>query len=463
MKRTALYLIFLFCICLYNSCSDSPEKTPDWIWNPDEEEEEADPPVDVREKPRFIWIDAAANFPDYANSKENIETDLAKVQECGFTDIVVDVRPSMGDVLFHSSIAEEVTKLDYWSPTGYIYYERTETWDYLQAFIDAGHALGLRVHAAINTFTGGHRYLYGLGEQGLLFREPDKKHWATVLNLETGLTNTMDIQDDSYGAKFFNPAHEEVQEYLLTLLGELAQYKVDGIFLDRCRYDDMRSDFSQDSRTKFEQYTGQTIDHFPDDILLPGTSTLPSSQPPYFKKWLEFRAKTIHDFIVKARARVKSVNAEIIFGVYVGAWYSSYYEYGVNWASPRFDAAASYSAWATSEYNTFGYADHLDYLLLGAYAPANRIYGSGEWSVQGFCSNAATLLMGDVAFAGGPDVGNWEVPEGTDVRQAVTNSVDAAIHVSDGYFLFDLIHVKKYDYWNELRNGIEQYVLSYKF
>lgn len=30
-----------------------------------------DEPDVAEAKPRYIWIDAAANFPDYANSKEN--------------------------------------------------------------------------------------------------------------------------------------------------------------------------------------------------------------------------------------------------------------------------------------------------------------------------------------------------------------------------------------------------------
>lgn len=36
----------------------------------------------------------------------------------------------------------------------------------------------------------------------------------------------------------------------------------------------------------------------------------------------------------KARAAVKSVNPSVKFGVYVGGWYASYYDVGVNWASP---------------------------------------------------------------------------------------------------------------------------------
>lgn len=77
--------------------------------------------------------------------------------------------------------------------------------------------------------------------------------------------------------------------------------------MDRCRYDDygLESDFSDISKQKFEEYIGETVANFPADIMAPGTDEIPSDQPVYFKKWLEFRAKVIHDFIVKAREKVK--------------------------------------------------------------------------------------------------------------------------------------------------------------
>lgn len=46
-----------------------------------------------------------------------------------------------------------------------------------------------------------------------------------------------------YGTKFLNPANDEVQQFILQLLGDLAKYDIDGIFLDRCRYNDFASDF----------------------------------------------------------------------------------------------------------------------------------------------------------------------------------------------------------------------------
>lgn len=88
--------------------------------------------------------------------------------------------------------------------------------------------------------------------------------------------------------------------------------------------------------------------------------------------------------------KVKSVNSEINFGVYVGAWYSSYYTSGVNWASPKYDTSAYYPKWATADYKNYGYADHLDYIFLGAYASVDKIYGSGEWTMEGFCKTVAS-------------------------------------------------------------------------
>ena len=194
--------------------------------------------------------------------------------------------------------------------------------------------------------------------------------------------------------------------------------------------------------------------------MAPGTDEIPSDQPVYFKKWLEFRAKVIHDFIVKAREKVKSVNNNIKFGVYVGAWYSTYYTSGVNWASPKYNTSAYYPKWATSDYKNYGYADHLDYIFLGAYASVNNIYGSGEWTMEGFCKNGRELLQGDVPFAGGPDIGNstgW-----TDGGQSakIPDAIDACINNSDGFFAFDLCHVKKYEYWNAFKTGFDKYLKS---
>ncbi|WP_373277792.1 alpha amylase family protein [Segatella baroniae] len=418
-------------------------------------------------KPRYIWIDAPANFSRFANSKENIREDLKKAKEAGFTHIVVDVRPYTGDILFKSAAGHAVEQLDYWEGSAYKYYKRTADWDYLQAFIDIGHELGLRVDAAMNTFVGGSMNPYGLGGQGMLFRESGKKGWASTYYLGSGLTNGMDLPVDAgnyYATRFLNPCNDDVQAYLLDLIGDLARYDLDAIILDRCRYDNLQADFSDDAKTKFQAYMkakGVTSFAFPQDVAKAGSEGY-AGQPAYFKDWLAFRAKTIYDFMGKVVARVRSVNSDVKVGAYVGAWYADYYHSGVNWASRDYDPSVDYPAWANTDYHKYGFANKLDVLLLGCYAGASSVYGTTEWTMQGFCTQAAKKLKGDVKFAGGPDVGNPDGFPGGNQATAVTNSVDACINAGDGYFVFDMVHIRQFNYWNALKAGIDKYLNSLK-
>ncbi|WP_215224668.1 alpha amylase family protein [Echinicola shivajiensis] len=441
-------LLFVLLLLVASGCGEGEENDYDWEW---EEEKK----IKNQDKPRFIWIDAAANFPDFANSRENIARDLALAKEAGFTDIVVDVRPTSGDVLFETDVVDQVKWLGAWLSSGYSKIERTATWDYLQAFIDEGHALGLKVHAGINTFSGAVRT--SIGAQGMLYRESNKKEWATSLLTENGIVNTMDLSDN--GAVFFNPSHEEVQAFLLDLLADLAAYEeLDGIILDRGRYDGLDSDFSDLSRTKFEDYLGFSLSHFPEEVMTYDLvkSGLSANKPDYFHKWLEYRVKVIHDFMEKARTKVKSINPKVQFGVYVGAWYSVYYNVGVNWGSPDYNIGTNYS-WATANYKNYGYADHMDIIIIGAYAAPTRVFGNNEWTIQGFCSQAMNKVKGDALVVGGPDIGNGEWANTSDelTGKAIVESVAACMDACDGYFLFDMIHLKQKGQWGKVKEGID--------
>jgi len=451
-KMTPVYIILLTVFSMFQNTSCKKE--------PIDYEFPDSTAITNSDKPRFIWIDAAGNFNDFANSKENIARDLTLAKNAGFTDVVVDVRPTNGDILFQSSVAgvQQVAWLGAWVNGVYSKVNRTATWDYLQAFIDKGHELGLKVHAGFNTMVGGNSST--LGNQGILYRDNTKKSWATYKNLSTGITNTM---DQGTGAKFFNPANEEVQEYICNLLKDLAKYDLDGIIIDRGRFDGIQSDFSDITRQKFQTYLGGvTISNFPGDILPAGTTIsnviAMSTYPTYFTKWLEFRAKVMYDFMAKARNEVKSVNSKIKFGVYVGGWYSTYYEVGVNWASPKYNTS-SYYKWATVNYKNYGFAALMDQMLIGAYASPLQVYGTTEWTMQGFCKLAKDKTKGDCPMvAGGPDVGNWDPSNSVsqdDENQAIVNSVKACMDACDGYFLFDIIHLKNANQWGYAKEGID--------
>lgn len=439
--------------------------------DPDDPSDPADPsdpddPSDedettIKGKPRVVWIDAAANFSDYANSESKIASDVKKIKEVGFTHIAVDVRPSLTGVLFTSKTEHALTKVDVWE-SGYKWVSRTASFDYLQKFIEEGHKNGLKVFATMNTFTGGYLCPYGLGSDGILYTDSSRKGWATVINSADGLVNTMDLQDSGtdYGAKFLCPTNDEVQEYLLSLIGELAAYDIDGLILDRCRFSDdgLQSDFSDSSRSKFEAYYGKKVSSWPTDIFSKGQTQLGNRVTDIQKAWLAFRAKTIHDFIEKAAAKVHSVNPDCQFGAYVGAWYSSYYTSGVNWASPKYDPAAAGYKWASSDYKNYGYADHCDVMLIGAYASTSNIWGTGEWTMQGFCKQAGELFKGDVPYYGGPDIGNSTGFEKGGQGDLMPDIVKACINNSDGMFIFDLCHIKMYNYWTAIHKAFDSYL-----
>ena len=65
-----LILTFLGAVTI-TSCSDDSDGIPGWPWN-DNSTEKPDEPDVAEAKPRYIWIDAAANFPDYANNKDSL-------------------------------------------------------------------------------------------------------------------------------------------------------------------------------------------------------------------------------------------------------------------------------------------------------------------------------------------------------------------------------------------------------
>ena len=413
---------------------------------------------DIKGKPRYVWVDAAANFPYYANDAAYITEDCKRIAAMGFTDLIVDVRPTSGDVLFTSSVAPPCLKCAAWVNGRYRWVERTATFDYLATFIQAGHAAGLRVNAGINTMVGG--YHSSIGDVGMLYDHPDRKSWGAVDNLAAGLTNTMDDADT--GPRFLDPANADVQKFLLTLLGELAAYEgLDGIVLDRCRYDDYDLDagYTDAAKEAFATYLGEEPSAWP--VMPKGQAYISSNPSMLQRNWLTFRCKVIHDFIAQAASKVHEVNKDVRFGVYVGAWFSEYYRSGVNWTSEKYDLKKNESSykWVSTNYQKTGFADLLDFIFLGAYAGTGSIHGSGEWTMEGFAKLGAKRLCGAVPFAAGPDIGNASGFENGKQEALLPDIVSTMLAACDGgLFIFDLCHIRMFDYWNAFQTSIDAYL-----
>jgi len=405
-----------------------------------------------------MWFDCEANF-NRLSTKDSIIWYLNKVKTVGVTDVVVDVKSIMGEVLYKSDIAPFMGEWEGWY--------RNPDFDMLKIFIDEGHKLGLKVHASLNVFAGGHNFF----NRGIIYKMHPE--WQSQVYWEGKMMKIGDMKWNYNG--MLNPANPEVREYELSILKEcVSKYKkMDGLILDRMRFDNVTSDFSEASRMQFEKYSGIKVANFPDDILywenVNGKMTW--KEGPYFKKWIEWRAMIIKGFAEDVHRELKKINKNLIIGDYTGAWYPTYYQLGVNWASKNYDPSKEF-AWATPEYKESGYADLLDVYMTGLYytnvtkEDVDKANGSvgyrGEaamdinnraywYSVEGGAELAKRVTNGVVPVMGAVLVSQYE----QDAAQ-FERAVRQAAKSTDGVVLFDISHIITKGWWNALERGLKQ-------
>lgn len=409
--------------------------------------------------PKLMWIDATANIERF-NNKDTIDYYLEKVKELGFTDIVVDVRPISGHLLYESDYAPLLTE---WNGK-----EINYTFDYLGYYIEKAHKLGIKVQASLNTFVAGHNYM----DEGPIY-EGGKADWATIVYPPNEEVKLIPITEEKqkYSA-MVNPINEEFQEYILNIFREVVtKYpELDGVILDRVRYDGFTADFSELSRRKFEEYLGKELDLFPDDIYRWKKDEQGNFYPErgqYFLQWIEWRASVIHNFMAKARGVIKEANPEISFGTYTGAWYPSYFEVGVNFASKNYDPSADYD-WASPTYKEQGYAELLDLFTVGNYYTTITIDEYQEknpevknetdmwgqksiwYCVEGSNQNLKTILDGNQFYGGILADQFYDNPEG------LTESIKMNLATSDGLMIFDIVHIITKDMWDYVEKGMRE-------
>lgn len=410
---------------------------------------------DVNAKPALMWFDAEANFARFSH-KDSIDFYLKKIKSLGFTHAVVDVRPITGEVLFASQYAP---RMEEWKGA------RRGDFDYLGYFIEQGHKLGLEIHASLNIFCAGHNYF----DRGMVYS--GHPEWASVVyNPERGLIPITE-EKDKYGA-MINPLNEEYREHILNVLKELVgKYPaLDGLMLDRVRYDGISADFSDLSRREFEKYIHAKVERFPEDILNWKKEVGKRPVPEYgkwAKKWFEWRTKNITDFMALMRKEVKAVNPKISFGTYTGAWYPSYFEVGVNFASREYDPSRDFD-WATPEYKNYGYAELIDLYATGNYYTDitieeykknnNLIWNEtdsqaqqGTWyCVEGSCQHLRRILK-ENQFMGGILVDQFY-----DHPEKLTATIAENLKDADGLMVFDIVHIITKNLWKEVEVGMKQ-------
>ena len=403
----------------------------------------------------ILWFDATANFDRFCH-KDSIDYYLRKSKEVGITDVVVDVKPITGEVLYPSKIAPVMTS---WGESKT---KKDLSWDMLAYFIEQGHKLGLKIHASTNVFVAGHNFF----DRGVVYDDPSKFHWRTTSYLPEGMKSITE-QKNKYSA-MINPVLKEVREYELSILKELVSMypKLDGVILDRVRFDNLNADFSEHSKKQFEAYLGKPITNFPADIY--SFEGKVRKDGPLFKEWLTWRSKIIHDFIYEARAALKGINPKLVFGDYTGSWYPLYYDVGVNFASKEYDPSKEFD-WASADYKNYGYAEALDLFTTGNYyfevekseilkKSEEKALESGlkvaqeEWyTVEGSAELVNRVTMGKTPVYAGLYVEQYKGhPE------QFIKALQMCREKSEGSMIFDIVHIINYGWWDQVKEGLKK-------
>lgn len=387
----------------------------------------------------YMWFDCEANYKVLSHP-DSIMHYLQKVKNLGFGNVVVDMKSIMGEVLYDSQIAP------YMSPFDGV--ERPRNYDMMGYFIQYGHELGLNVYSSLNVFCGGHNFM----DRGIIYDEHPE--WQSICYHQGSLVPISTIKTNYNG--MVNPVNPDVRRYELDILKEFvsAYPECDGLIFDRVRFDGITADFSDISRSAFEDWSGETVANWPEDIISwydeSGELRQEWTRGRRFNEWCEWRASVIHDFVEQTRSELKAINPDLVIGDYTGAWYPTYFNEGVNWASREYDPSEEYD-WATPTYSRTGYAELLDVYMTGLYYSALTKEDNKLYSVEGGAQLAQKVTMGVV-----PVVGSIYVEQYIGEMEKFAPAVEQALASTGGVMVFDISHLSKHHLWEDLEGAMRR-------
>ncbi len=251
-------------------------------------------------------------------------------------------------------------------------------------------------------------------------------------------------------AAFVNPLHPEARRYQIALMREVAEnYDVDAIVFDRMRYANIFNDYSDITRAAFETWLGKPVRRWPDDVVRPNpVPGRPVIRGPYFKPWLEFRARVIREFVRETTEAIRQVKPKMQFGVYVGSWFQEYYGVGVNWGSEKFPVETS---WASPNYNEAGYAEFLDWISTGCYYPLpTRAEARAQGRSPGGTVEASARLSSTVVANSVPVYAGLYALQYARRPEVFERALEAAANNSQGVMIFDLSYIYDFGWWHIL-------------
>lgn len=384
-----------------------------------------------------LWAETSANLVALS-TREGIAAMLDRAKGAGVTVIIPEAKNAWGFVTYESTFVSHIRTLpvprqvppEYPAPN--LWYP--PDFDQLRVMIEEAHARGIQVHAAVDVFSEG----LNAARVGLAFERPE---WQTQHLTRDGRL----VPSSEVGTlTFVNPVLPEVQLYELGVIEEIVRnYDVDGLVLDRVRFPDATADFSPTSRERFETWLGRSVQQWPDEVLsVNGSQVTPG---PLFKFWVAWRATVIQQFIRAAEHVVHTIKPDVAFAAYVGGWYPTYWQEGMNWAAAS--STVDYT-WLTPEWRQAAVADLFDYLLLGLYYPNVSqieaiLRGLPPWmSVEG-----GALLAREVVGDATRPIASLLLSQYEGTPERFREALDAVLRLTGGIMLFDLVYLERYNWW----------------
>lgn len=391
----------------------------------------------------IMWMEQYVNA-EVSNTVEKLKklTDTAK--DAGITAFVLDLKGVEGYASYKKATR---TKVKYMTETKNPKKQITMAYDFLEEFTREAHQKGLKVYGSFNFFTEGNM----AAKDSAIHIQDTHPEWIEVLHApedEGRLVSALYSKKESVLC-YVNPANEEVQSFELERVREvLDHYDIDGVVMDRTRYDNQYADFSERTREKFEQYLashGKKIERWPQDIyLFDSNQTMVTG--PLYEDWLTFRSSVIQEFAGKLRKIVDEYqakkNRKIKLAAYVGSWYDLYYQNGVNWADREFiyQEALNFPlpSLYTEEYAKTSYLSFIDFLMIGCY------YETVEQV------NKYITIGNIVTNQKLPVIGSVYLLE-FHTSKSLINCTRTCINHSDGVMIFDLCYTD----WKQLNEAIK--------
>lgn len=396
------------------------------------------------EKPVILWIDQYASAKGL-NSVDKINKLVETAKEAGITAFAFDVKGCEGYVSFKknsNSNAPYMTETK--NPNKAVDMEI----DFLEEMLKAAHANGIRLYASMNYFCEGN--LNTKDSAINIFGE--HSDWAEVLQTpeDRGELKSVLTSAKNSTLVYVNPANREVRDYELSLTRDILEnYAVDGIVVDRGRYDNLYADFSDESKKQFSEFLeeqGKVLEQWPADAFrIREDGSMETGK--YYYEWLSYRSSVIASFIGELRECIniyeKKQNREIILATYVGAWYESLYQNGVNWAAESFEYndrlefpnAGLYGE--EYDYAAASYVKDIDFIMTGCYYTTTELMDK--------YTTLSNILI------------NEEIPVYASIDLTTLTEADAqrvifqnAYNNTDGSMIFDLCYVD----WNKLSCAI---------